>query len=79
MTSSHFLFIPVVAILGMLLGFIIGARVAKDSYVMELKRDKEREAVRAERAEKKAERDKKRAALKEAAGEAGDSADGEAG
>jgi hypothetical protein len=44
MTSSHFLFIPAVLLLGVVLGWILGARAAKDAFAAELKRRDERAA-----------------------------------
>ena len=44
MTSSHFLFIPAVLLLGVVLGWILGARAAKDAFAVELKRRDERAA-----------------------------------
>lgn len=43
-SSSHLLFIPAVLILGMVLGWILGSRAARDAYAMELKRREERAA-----------------------------------
>ncbi len=45
--SSHFIFIPAVLILGVVLGWILGSRAAKDAYAMELKRREERAARKA--------------------------------
>ncbi len=44
MTSSHFLFIPAVLLLGIVLGWVLGARAAKDAFAAELKRREERAA-----------------------------------
>ncbi len=65
MTSSHFIYIPMVAIGGMILGFLIGARAVRDAMNLERKRDQERAEARAAREQRKA----KRAAAKQAAGE----------
>ena len=54
MTPSHVLYIPMIALLGMFLGFILGARAARNSYDLERKRDAERAAARAEREKRKA-------------------------
>ena len=54
MTSSHILFIPGVLMVGMFLGFLIGARAARNQFDLEQKRAAEREAARAARAAKKA-------------------------
>jgi hypothetical protein len=55
-TSSHVLFIPGVLMIGMFLGFILGARAARNQFDLQRKRDAEREAARAARAAKKTER-----------------------
>ena len=55
MTSSHIIFIPGVIMIGMFLGFILGARAARNQFDAQRKRDEEREAARAARAAKKAE------------------------
>jgi hypothetical protein len=42
MTSAHFVFIPAVLLLGIVIGWILGSRAARDAYAMELKRRDER-------------------------------------
>jgi hypothetical protein len=54
-TSSHILFIPGVMLIGMFLGFILGARAARNQFDLQRKRQAEREAARAARAGKKTE------------------------
>lgn len=54
MTSSHIIFIPGVLMVGMFLGFILGARAARNQFDLQRKREQEREATRAARAAKKA-------------------------
>lgn len=44
MTAGHFLFIPAVLLVGIVLGWILGARAARDAYAAELKRREERKA-----------------------------------
>ena len=44
MTSGHFIFIPAVLLVGLVVGWILGSRAARDAYAMELKRREEREA-----------------------------------
>ena len=44
--ATHFIFIPAVLMIGLVLGWILGARAAKDAYAMELKRREEREQRR---------------------------------
>jgi hypothetical protein len=43
-TSGHFIFIPAVLLVGLVLGWILGSRAARDAYAMELKRREERAA-----------------------------------
>jgi hypothetical protein len=45
--SSHFIFIPAVLIIGVVIGWILGSRAAKDAYAMELKGREERAARKA--------------------------------
>ena len=43
MTSAHFIFIPTVLFVGVVIGWILGSRAARDAYAMELhKREKGR-------------------------------------
>ena len=53
MTSGHILFIPGVLMVGMFLGFILGARGARNQFELQQKREADREAARAARAAKK--------------------------
>ena len=46
MTSAHFIFIPTVLLIGIVIGWILGSRAARDAYAMELKRRDERAARR---------------------------------
>jgi hypothetical protein len=43
MTSAHFIFIPAVLLLGVVIGWIFGSRAAADAFAMELKRREERQ------------------------------------
>ena len=52
MTAGHFIFIPSVLLIGIVIGWILGSRAARDAYAAELKRREER----AGRATKTAER-----------------------
>jgi hypothetical protein len=52
-TSGHILFIPGVLLIGMFLGFIFGARAARNQFDLQQKREAEREAARAARAARK--------------------------
>lgn len=38
MPSSHFLFIPGVLLIGIVIGWILGSRAARDAYAAELKK-----------------------------------------
>ena len=50
MTASHIIFIPAVLMVGMFLGFILGARAARNQFDLQQKREAEREAARTARA-----------------------------
>ena len=43
MTAGHFIFIPSVLMLGIVIGWILGSKAAADAYAAELKRREERE------------------------------------
>jgi hypothetical protein len=43
-TAGHFIFIPAVLLIGMVLGWILGSRAARDAYAAELRRREERAA-----------------------------------
>jgi hypothetical protein len=49
-TAGHFIFIPAVLLIGMVLGWILGSRAARDAYAAELRRREERAAKLAGRA-----------------------------
>jgi hypothetical protein len=42
MPSSHFLFIPAVLLIGIVIGWIFGSRAARDAYAAELKKREQR-------------------------------------
>ena len=46
MTAAHFLFIPAVLVIGIVIGWILGARAAQDAFSAELKRREQRAARR---------------------------------
>ena len=46
MTSAHFIFIPSVLLLGIVIGWILGSRAARDAYAAELRKREERERRR---------------------------------
>jgi uncharacterized membrane-anchored protein YhcB (DUF1043 family) len=56
MTSAHFIYIPMIIVVGVFLGFIFGARVARNAYDLQARRDEERRAAREARKQRKAER-----------------------
>jgi hypothetical protein len=41
--ASHFIFIPAVLLLGVVVGWILGSRAAKDAYAAELRRREQRD------------------------------------
>jgi hypothetical protein len=43
-TAGHFIFIPAVMLVGMVIGWILGSRAARDAYAAELRRREERKA-----------------------------------
>ena len=51
MTSGHFIFIPAVLLVGVVIGWILGSRAAKDAYAAELRRREEREKGKRQKAE----------------------------
>jgi len=51
MTAGHFIFIPSILLFGIVLGWILGSRVATDAYAAELKRREERAQRAAGRSE----------------------------
>jgi len=53
-TSGHIIFIPGMIMIGMFLGFILGARAARNQFDLQQRRTEEREAARAARAARRA-------------------------
>jgi hypothetical protein len=53
MTAGHFIFIPAVLLVGVVIGWVMGSRAARDAFAVELKRREER-AAKAERREERA-------------------------
>jgi hypothetical protein len=41
-TAAHFIFIPAVMLVGIVIGWVLGSRAAKDAYASELRRREER-------------------------------------
>lgn len=56
MTSAHIFFIPGMILIGMFLGFIFGARAARNQIDIQHRRDEERDVARAARAARRAEK-----------------------
>ena len=52
--SSHFIYIPIIFLLGIVLGFMLGAKATRDAIALEARKAAEREARRAERAARRA-------------------------
>jgi hypothetical protein len=52
MTAGHFIFIPSVMLVGIVIGWVLGSRAARDAFAQELKRREERASkVRSEKGE----------------------------
>ena len=49
MTAGHFIFIPSVLLIGVVVGWVLGSRAARDAYSAELRR-REEKAARAAKA-----------------------------
>ncbi|MGE0041894.1 MAG: hypothetical protein AB7H88_01215 [Vicinamibacterales bacterium] len=54
MTAGHFIYIPVVMLIGVVLGWVLGGRAARDAYAAELRRRESRAKRAAEAADKPA-------------------------
>jgi len=44
MSAGHFIFIPAVLLVGIVIGWILGSRAARDAFAAELRRREERAA-----------------------------------
>jgi hypothetical protein len=51
MTASHFIFIPSVLLVGVVIGWILGSRAAQDAYAVELKKREQKAEARRQKAE----------------------------
>ncbi len=51
MTSAHLIFIPTVLMVGLIIGFILGGRAARDALAMQTKTKERRAAARKARDE----------------------------
>jgi hypothetical protein len=47
MPANHFIFIPAVLMVGVVVGWVLGSRAARDAYAAELRRREEREKRKA--------------------------------
>jgi hypothetical protein len=54
--SSHFIYIPVIFVLGIVLGFVFGSKATRDAMAFEAKKAQEREERRAKREAARAEK-----------------------
>jgi hypothetical protein len=43
MGAGHFIYIPVVLLIGIILGWVLGSRAVRDAYAAEMKRQKRRQ------------------------------------
>ena len=41
-SAAHFIYIPVMMLVGVVIGWILGSRAAKDAYMAELRRQEQR-------------------------------------
>jgi hypothetical protein len=48
-TAGHFIFIPSVLLIGIVIGWVLGSRAARDAYGAELRRREEKAARAAEK------------------------------
>jgi hypothetical protein len=46
MSAAHFIFIPAVLLVGVIVGWVLGSRAAQDAFAAELRRREEREKRR---------------------------------
>jgi hypothetical protein len=54
MTAGHFIFIPSILLIGIVIGWVLGSRAARDAFAAEMRRRDEKAARRASKAEEKA-------------------------
>lgn len=47
MTAGHFIYIPVMLLIGVVIGWVLGGRAARDAYAAELRRREARQKKRA--------------------------------
>jgi hypothetical protein len=51
MTAGHFIFIPAVLLIGLIVGWVMGSRAARDAYAAELRRREEKARLQGRKAE----------------------------
>jgi hypothetical protein len=51
MTAGHFIFIPSVLLIGVVIGWVLGSRAARDAFAAELRRREEKAARHASKRE----------------------------
>jgi hypothetical protein len=49
MTAAHLIYIPMIVIVGLVLGFFLGGRAARDAFALDQKKAEKRAAARAAR------------------------------
>ena len=49
MTAGHFIFIPSILLIGIVIGWVLGSRAARDAFAAEMKRREEKAARRAQK------------------------------
>ena len=49
MSAAHFIFIPAVLLVGVVIGWVLGSRAAQDAFAAEMRRREERDKRKAER------------------------------
>ena len=54
-TAAHFIYIPFVLLIGIVLGFILGGRAARDEFAARAEKEKAREERRRQREQQKPE------------------------
>lgn len=45
-TAGHFIYIPVSILVGIVIGWVLGGRAAKDAYLAELKKREKKDSLR---------------------------------
>jgi hypothetical protein len=51
MTAGHFIFIPSILLIGVVIGWVLGSRAARDAFAAEIRRREEKAARRASKPE----------------------------